>query len=210
MRLLLFFLLLFSSASYPDTSFNGHWVGIINQTKLDDEYSFWHELQWRYNIKDSHTRQVLWRPGMLKKISENESVGLYYSLVQNNTKSQTSSTEHRLAQEYNFKLEQFFTRFRLEERFLEDSGPLTFRLRSLFGTLIPYTSKSSFLFFDEIFVNMIQRPWNGDRLFDRNRLFGGMRLSFDKVKFNAGLIYEYVPRTLSDTHEYSFVFFTFF
>lgn len=192
-------LIILSALSYTlsaETS-QDTWLGYFKKTNLNQNYSIWTETQLRYNLENSEMDQTLIRGGLLKKIGEtSQEIGLLYAYI----RTGDFSKEHRLALQHTMKYSLDFShRIRFEYRGVEDSEPLSERLRYL----LRYEHQNNFFLgslvvWNEIFLNIDK--FDNDRInhIDRNRAFVGFKNKFNNFDFEFGYLNQTAPRESGD------------
>jgi hypothetical protein len=193
--------ILFQSAHAIDHN-PGAWFGLFTKKPLYDRFSLHNEVQLRYDLDRDNTQQLLVRFGGLYEINPNQEAGLLYAFVSN-----ANSNEHRLTQQFIQKLSlnegsKGLFRFRLEERVLEDRGPLAFRTRIMGRYQKEIRKYFDLVVWDELFINLNKRPWNGNENFDRNRLFIGARYELANSSIEYGYLNQLVNRQTEDVMEH--------
>lgn len=155
----------------------------INQ-KINQDFSFQSDIQYRSYEDVDQLNQLLIRGGIGYNLTENNNTVLAgYAYILNRTPSKTDgyahNHEHRLFQQFNTKhaLQRFnfAHRFRVEERFLEHDTQFRFRYQ-LTATIPLNNSKlienTWYLkAYDEILLQAVK-----DKTFDRNRI--GLSLGY--------------------------------
>jgi hypothetical protein len=187
------------------------WLGTFSKKKLSEKYFYWIETQVRYGFDRGATNQVLYRTGLLQKITENQSLGYLYGHI-----SGVTSKEHRLTFQHGMKYGalrniKFSHRARLEARFLENVTDDAGRFRYLIRGEQSKAASWGLVVWDELFINLNKTNWNGDKSFDRNRFFVGMKKTFfGSNRFEIGYLNQFVPRDNGDTSEHAIVVYMFF
>lgn len=159
--------------------------GILNiNQKIDNDFSFQSDIQYRAYEDLDQLQQLLIRGGIGYNLTENNNnVLVGYAYIQNRTPSVADdyahSHEHRLYQQFNTKhaIEQFnfAHRFRFEERFLEHDTQ--FRFRYQLTTTVPLNNPKLIentwylKAYNELFLQSVK-----NQTFDRNRL--GLNLGY--------------------------------
>ncbi|NQZ02944.1 MAG: DUF2490 domain-containing protein [Bdellovibrionales bacterium] len=211
-RLVLVVCLVFSVKAFADKGATdertGAWLGTFTNKKLNENYSFWAETQLRYGLDIGRTRQILYRTGILQKISEKHQFGYLYAYIQSATLN-----EHRFAfqhvQKYGEVSDYSLShRVRFEARFLEDNDDDAGRFRYLFRAN-QSDKTNNVVFWNEVFINLTTDSWNGEQAFDRNRLFLGLRRKFFDSNIEFGYLNQYIPRYNRDISEHLFVIYFF-
>ena len=153
--------------------------GILNiNQKIDKDWSFQSDIQYRTYEDLDQLQQLLIRSGIGYNLTENNNTILAgYAYIQNRTPSvddnYTHNHEHRLYQQFNTKHNldrvNLAHRFRTEERFLENDTQ--FRFRYQLTATVPLNNAKLIentwylKAYDEIFLQAVN-----NKTFDRNRL----------------------------------------
>jgi len=195
-------ILIFFQSAYAVDHNPGAWFGLFTKKHLYDRVSLHNEVQIRYDLDRDNTQQLLVRFGGLYEINEMQEAGLLYAFVAN-----PSSNEHRLTQQFIQKLSltegsKGLFRFRLEERVLEERGPLTFRTRIMGRYQKEIRKFLDLVVWDELFINLTKENWNGNQNFDRNRFFIGARFELANSSIEYGYLNQLVNRTTEDVMEH--------
>jgi len=215
MRILLF-LLLIQSAMAGDNKFR-FWLGTFGSGQLTDSTTFNIETQVRYG-QDTRNRsgfvsrvnQILYRTGFITQFTENSRIGALYGYIQS-----TNLKEHRYTFQHQLNYGVFngyslSHRIRVEGRFLENQREDSIRYRYLLRFQndggLGVGSNFTFFLLNEIFINSNKRSWNGDKRFERNRLFIGFTRKLKDVRIEIGYLNQLVPRKTRNTIEHIAVF----
>jgi hypothetical protein len=191
------------------TTENGNWWIYFGNKKLDSQWNWHHEVQYRNYNAIGDLEQLLIRTGLGYNLTENNNnllLGYAYILSQPYSagKNKVATTEHRLYQQF-ITRQQFGRvflqhRYRSEQRFIEDN-PTKWRFRYFLGINVLINSKTlspkTFYLsgYDEIFLNTQKN------IFDRNRLYGALGYVLnDKVKMEVG----FMAQMLENTHRNQF------
>jgi len=180
--LLLFCLSCFGSLHSQDSD-TGNWLIYIGSKKINDKWNWHHEIQYRNYNFIGDLEQLLIRTGIGVNLSpKNNNLLLGYGFIQSEpylagTDVKLSIAEHRIYQQ--FVTKQKFGRlaiqhrYRIEERFVEDSDFkwrfryfLAFNIALSQKELLPDTWYLSA--YNEIFIN------GQGTAFDRNRIYGAL------------------------------------
>lgn len=204
LRLVLFFILLiFSLRVFAHQSSEDSWGGFFLKKDLAPSYSLWTEMQLRYDISDSTMEQTLLRFGLLKKISAQHELGVLLAFVQTDSRK-----EHRFALQHVQKYGSLIGaklshRARLEFRNFENIGGGSGRFRYLLRAENQSFKSFKPVFWNELFLNLERGPFTGNRHFERNRIFLGIRKVFkDDLALEFGYLNQYVPRSGEDSMEH--------
>ena len=216
MRLFLFvFLLLgFNNSLYSQKSEIGNWFIYFGNQKINQNWNWHNEIQYRNYDFIGDTNQLLLRTGLGYNLTENNNnVLLGYAFVNThkyipNSDQKQESNEHRIFQQFitkqNFGRFYFLHRYRVEERFLPDDFQV--RLRYFLNATIPLNKKTLdknaiyFSTYNEIFVNT-EKP-----LFDRNRIYAALGFVINKnFKVEAGFMSQILEQ--SNRNQFQIVIF---
>jgi hypothetical protein len=216
MRIFLFVFLLVVSNSfvYSQKSEIGNWFIYFGNQKINQNWNWHNEVQYRNYDFIGDTNQLLLRTGMGYNLTENNNnVLLGYAFVNTqkyilNSDQKLESNEHRIFQQFitkqNFGRFYFLHRYRVEERFLPDDFQV--RLRYFLNLNIPLNKKildknAIYLStYNEIFVNT-EKP-----LFDRNRIYAALGFVLNKnFKIEAGFMSQILEQ--SNRNQFQIVIF---
>jgi hypothetical protein len=211
MNFMAFILLIFSMNSMASLdNQNKTWLGIFAKKKLQHyDYSFWQELQYRYDHEEGGMEQILTRFGLLKNLSDSHELGVMIAYIQTgNTREYRPTLQHV----YNTASDQhkFLFRSRLEWRDQEENPANSIRYRLMNSYRYQWNPTYSVLIWDEPFINLTQEKWTGNRTLERNRLFLGVRIDQSDERFEIGYMNQYVPRKDQDISEHILVGYFFF
>lgn len=190
---------------YPKT-----WVGVFTKKNLDQEYSVWQEVQFRYALNEGSMQQTLVRFGFLKKIDEHHEVGAIMGYVQTGlTKEYRPTLQHLYTTSTSSQM-LYTVRSRLELRDIENDDTLSLRYRLLLSARYALTPTLSPMLWNEAFVNGTRESWTGDRFYERNRLFLGLRIDHPTHRWEVGYLNQYIPRQNVETIEHILMLYLFF
>jgi Protein of unknown function (DUF2490) len=175
----------------------GSWLMYFGNQKINSNWNWHNEIQYRSYDIIGDTNQLLIRTGFGYNLSQNNNnllVGYAYINTQNyveNLNEKLHVNEHRIYQQFitkqNFWRIFLQHRYRVEERFL--SNDLKIRFRYLIGVSVPINKKALIekaiyiSAYNEIFINS-EKP-----LFDRNRLYGAIGyVVSENIKVEAGFM----------------------
>jgi hypothetical protein len=177
------------------------WFGMFGRKEVAPNYDLWAEFQLRHDETNQTMAQTLNRFGVLRKINEQHEFGFLFAYVQTGLVK-----EYRPTLQYAYKnkidINSFSIRNRLEGRDLENTDADSLRFRSLLRFSRPLNPKYELVIWDEPFLNLTRETWSGDRLFERNRAFAGLRINFEKINFEVGYMNQYIPRETQDLSEH--------
>ena len=216
MRIFLFVFLLVGSNSfvYSQKSEIGNWFIYFGNQKINQNWNWHNEVQYRNYDFIGDTNQLLLRTGMGYNLTENNNnVLLGYAFVNTqkyilNSDQKLESNEHRIFQQFitkqNFGRFYFLHRYRVEERFLPDDFQV--RLRYFLNVNLPLNKKTLdknaiyLSTYNEIFVNT-EKP-----LFDRNRIYAALGFVLNKnFKIEAGFLSQILEQ--SNRNQFQIVIF---
>jgi len=212
--LIVFLLLGINNSLYSQKSDIGNWFIYFGNQKINQNWNWHNEIQYRNYDFIGDTNQLLLRTGLGYNLTENNNnVLLGYAFVNThkyipNSDQKQESNEHRIFQQFitkqNFGRFYFLHRYRLEERFLPDDFQV--RLRYFLSASIPLNKKTLdknaiyFSTYNEIFVNT-EKP-----LFDRNRIYAALGFVINKnFKVEAGIMSQILEQ--SNRNQFQIVIF---
>ena len=216
MRLFLFvFLCLVSNELvFSQKSEIGNWFIYFGNQKINQNWNWHNEIQYRNYDFIGDTNQLLLRTGFGYNLTENNNnVLLGYGFVNThkyipNSDQKQVSNEHRIFQQFitkqNFGRFYFLHRYRVEERFLPDDFQL--RIRYFLNVNLPLNKKTLdknaiyLAAYNEVFVNT-EKPF-----FDRNRMYAALGFVVNKnIKVEAGVMSQIVGQ--SNRNQFQIVIF---
>lgn len=203
--ILILFLLVSSLVHAEEISYGRSWAGLFQRKSLSERWTILGETQLRYSNEDINLQQILVRPGVMYRINTQNEVGIVYGYVQTG-----SLKEHRPTIQWLGKFsESFSTRARLEIRKWEEEKVQSLRLRPMLRYEHSIEARRSWVVWDEPFLNVTHDDLSGNRIFERNRFFTGLRLPFENVALEVGYLNQTIPRQNLTTIEHIFVFYVF-
>lgn len=216
MRVFLFVFLLVSinSSVHSQKSEIGNWFIYFGNQKINKNWNWHNEIQYRNFDFIVDTNQLLLRTGIGYNLTENNNnVLLGYAFVNTqkytlNSDQKVESNEHRIFQQFitkqNFGRFYFIHRYRVEDRFLPDDFQM--RLRYFLNVNIPLNKKTLdkntiyLAAYNEIFVNT-EKP-----MFDRNRIYAALGFVINKnFKVEAGVMSQILEQ--SNRNQFQIVIF---
>ena len=216
MRIFLFVFLFvgFNSFVYSQKSEIGNWLIYFGNQKINQNWNWHNEVQYRNYDFIGDTNQLLLRTGIGYNLTENNNnVLLGYAFVSTykhipNSDQKIESNEHRIFQQFitkqNLGRFYFLHRYRVEERFLTDDFQM--RLRYFLNVNLPLNKKTLdknaiyLSTYNEIFVNT-EKP-----LFDRNRIYAALGFVINKhFKVEAGFMSQILEQ--SNRNQFQIVIF---
>ncbi len=188
----------------------GAWFGTFIKKPVVNNYYLWAETQLRHDLEAGSVQQVLYRGGVLRKVTEEHEVGLLYLFAQSD-----NIKEHRLTLQHASKYGEFLSgnfsaRTRFEARKLEDNSNEAFRLRYLLRYDTKTFDNYNPIVWNEVFLNLNREEWTGDRFYERNRFFLGSNIEFESLRFEIGYLNQHVPRTKLTKMEHLITVYLFF
>ena len=195
-------------ALYGQDSDLGNWLIYFGNKKIDNQWNWHHEVQYRNYNAIGDLEQLLLRTGIGYNLSENNNnllFGYGFILSENyieNSDDKQSVDEHRVFQQ--FITRQAFGRvsvqhrYRFEQRWIENQD---FRLRFRYFLALnvaltkpTVTDGTAYLSaYNEIFLN------SEGRIFDRNRLYGGIGYRLNKqLRFELGYMNQFLNNANRD------------
>jgi hypothetical protein len=175
------------------------WAPVFLTVSLPNKFIAYMEVNPRIGDDVTNIDQLLLRPAIGYKLTDNWSIWQGYAWVGNFNQSHTPPQssfvgENRIWQQatyqQNFESFKFMARTRMEERWIDHAGGTALRLRQMFKLTvpIPQAPEWAFVTFDEIFMNLnsvdtydeaLHRNSKGPGAgIDQNRLFVGINRTF--------------------------------
>ena len=199
---------------YSQKSEIGNWLIYFGNQKINQNWNWHNEIQYRNYDFIGDTNQLLLRTGFGYNLTENNNnVLLGYAFINTkkyipNSDQKQESDEHRIFQQFitkqNFGRFYFLHRYRVEERFLLDDFQM--RMRYFFNVNLPLNKKTLdknaiyLAAYNEIFVNT-EKP-----LFDRNRIYAALGFVVNKnFKVEAGFMSQILEQ--SNRNQFQIVIF---
>lgn len=191
----------------------GAWYQYFGMNRISDRLSIHTEAQFRYFETLSNFNQMLLRTGLNYHINEKAIATLGYAYIDTDPTFSDSEDllndikEHRIFQQfllYNSVWEfRFEHRYRLEQRFLDFDGisDTQHRARYRLQLTLPLTNTFFLNFYDEIFINLQDEP------FDQNRLYAalGIRIT-ENSSLQLGYLKNHFRRTNFDRLQVAFFY----
>lgn len=193
---------LVSSGVFADTkTFDRTWLGLFSKRKLaGTDYSIWTEGQARMDNERFTQQQLLLRPGVLKYINEKNDIGFLVAFSEMEKHWETRPTFQHAYKILKNVYHTLSYRSRFEYRVREDQDSRSGRYRGQLKYLRSLENKKGLLLWDELFVNLTNEDWTGNRIVERNRFFIGVELPFvDNTNFEVGYMNQYIPRETQST-----------
>ena len=184
--------------------------GFLNPDNPDlKRWRWWAEGQMRYRESGKELDQSLFRPGIGYALTDQSTVWMGYAHISNERIDRTGyNQENRIWQQYQWSgptfLGAFVTRTRLEERWQENGSGTGLRFREFLKFSWPFSffPASSFVVWDEMFVNLVSTDWGvptSKRGFDQNRGFVGIGYRWNpNVLTEFGYMNQYINTTTVD------------
>ena len=207
--ILLISALVLTNLAHAQKSEVGNWFIYFGNQKVNKNWNWWNEVQYRnYNFAGD-LQQLLLRTGVGYNLTENNNnVLLGYAFINSkryvpNADEKIATNEHRIYQQFitrqSFGKVFMQHRYRVEQRFLPDDFQTRFRYFLSFNipvnnkTLTDKTMYASA--YNEIFIN------TQNSIFDRNRLYGGLGYVLSQnFRVEAG----FMAQTLENTNRNQF------
>lgn len=200
-KIILSLYLLFPLICFSQDSNLGNWIIYFGNKKINSQWNWHHEIQYRNYNAIGDLEQLLLRTGIGYNLTENNNnllIGYGFILSENyiNPDDKMSINEHRIYQQFitrqaigRVKLQH---RYRFEQRWVEDQD-IKLRFRYFLSLNVPLNNKvitDNTLYasaYNEIFLNSKQN------VFDRNRLYGGLGYKLNKLlKFELGYMNQFL------------------
>jgi len=186
---------------------NSGWLFLKNNTKINDKWGAYLDVQVRSTNYLDKLRNLMFRPGVTYYINNENEVTLGYLLnetfTQRTETGDNTLTEHRVWQQYVYKhkISTILTnhRFRTEQRFIERRGMddlFSQRFRYFLRFIVPLKkgqenfNKGPFVALqNEVFLNLQNKEELNGHVFDQNRAYAGTGYRFSKkIDLEAGYL----------------------
>ncbi len=189
----LIFAMITSMTSFSSEQNRG-WLGVFSRKANESNTHFSHqEVQLRYDFENGSNQQLLVRFGLLKPISETQEIGFLMGYIETG-----ALVEYRPTLQHVFKAQTsrggWSLRSRLEWRHWEDRNTNSIRSRFQLSYLHKLDNLNSFVIWDEPFLNFTHDSISGQRFFERNRAFVGLRLPILGHQMEIGYLNQIIPR----------------
>ena len=205
--LLVLCFLCFPISGHSQESELGNWLLYFGNMKINNDWNWHNEVQYRSYNAISDLEQLLLRTGIGYNLTENNNnilLGYGYILSQNyieGVDDKLDVHEHRIYQQFitrhKIGIVAVQHRYRFEQRFVEADFRLRFRY--FLSLNIPLNNKviidkTVYLSaYNEIFLN------TEGNIFDRDRLYGGVGYRLSKtVRLEIGYMNQFLPNTSRD------------
>jgi hypothetical protein len=163
------------------------------------------ETQSRWTEDASRIGQALVRPSIGYKLGSNTTASIGYAFVHTDPLGPASSNEHRLWQQIGLRLAgdgkgvTVTGRSRLEQRWMEGSDDMGWRLRQQLRLTAPLSGKVRAVAWSEAFVSLDDTSWGQNSGLDRWRNSVGLSVPVSKaVTIEPGYINQWVVRPGQD------------
>jgi len=200
-------MMVISISGYSQSSDLGNWLLYFGNMKINNNWNWHNEVQYRNYNAIGDLEQLLIRTGIGYNLTENNNnilLGYGYILSQNymdGFHDKVNVNEHRIFQQFitrqNIGIVAVQHRYRFEQRFIESDFRMRFRY--FLSLNIPLNNKEIIdntvylSAYNEIFLNV------SSDTFDRNRLYGGLGYRFSKsVKLEIGYMNQFLPNANRD------------
>lgn len=191
-----------NAANLPNRDFQG-WLNYTMTGGINSSFRYWLETQERGGDNLSRFSQGLIRPGLGYRVNREWSVWLGYAWIYTALPYvQTPVRENRIWQQALWVkpvgINTYIARTRLEQRFIQHSPDIGWRLRQLVKAELPFAKASRFsvVSSDEVFVHLNHYNMNTQEGFDQNRCFLGFGYRPRKhVLIEFGYMNQYLKRS---------------
>jgi hypothetical protein len=141
----------------------------------------------------------------LKPIFDTQERGLVLGYSETGALIEYRPTLHHF---YTYKMHTsiFSLRSRLEWRDWQNRSENSVRTRFQFSFVTPISSEISVTFWDEPFINLTRDKMSGERTFERNRAFIGIRKFLLGHQVELGYLNQFVPRKNDQTDHIAVVY----
>ena len=186
----------------------GSWFSLNTQGDLklreSSKMRWWFDGHLRYLDDSGGFHQSIFRPGLGYQLNENTNVWAGYAWINElPTSGADIFNEHRSWQQLIWTPSvgslSLMSRSRFEQRFVSTGEDTGLRFRQFLKADCPLTSgsRTSFVVWDEMFVDLNETDWGQQGTFSQNRLFVGLGRKFKgphKPKIEVGYLNQYIRR----------------
>jgi hypothetical protein len=177
------------------------WAVATATVPLSDNVVLWLEAQTRFSDDAGRLGQLLLRPGIGLRIAPGTTLFGGYAFVRTDPIGPARTHEHRIWQQLSFGIAgdgkgvTVTGRSRFEERLMEGSSDMGFRVRQLIRVTAPVGKGVRAVGWHESFVTLDDTRWGQRSGFDRMRNFAGIAVPVAKgMSIEPGYMNEYVRR----------------
>jgi len=175
------------------------WLFLLNNTKINDKWGTYLDVQFRSADHVDYLRNFLFRPGITYYVNDKSEVTVGYLLNKTfnrlNGAANNSLTEHRIWEQFIYKQKistiSLSHRFRLEQRFIETNSVnediFAQRFRYFVRFILPLQkNKQKFengifaALQNEVFLNIQNKDELNNKIFDQNRAYLAVGYRFSK------------------------------
>lgn len=179
------------------------WNTLVAQGPVDGKLLLWAELQPRFTSDVGRMGQFIARGALGVRLKHDIDLHAGYHYQHNNPAPGVTSDEHRFWQQVMAPVVRrdngfaLITRWRLEQRTLENADDLGWRLRMLWRVQQPLNGPGTAgpLLASETFIALNSTDWGASGGFDQQRSFIGWLQPLGKrLNLEAGYLHQYVRR----------------
>jgi len=162
--------------------------GHFDQRSDDARWRWWFDAHARFFEDSNGFDQGILRPGIGYDLSTSSTLWLGYGRFDNDPSGAPSYVEHRVWQQFTWATKTgpgvFYSRTRLEQRFVETGDDTGWRLRQFQRYTRPLEPRSrlGLRLWDELFFDLNDTDWGANTGFAQNRLFVGLGWTFERAE----------------------------
>ena len=188
-------ILIFGKGSSAQTTETAGWFFLSHAQELNKKWSYITDVQLRSSAGFAHVQNILFRPGLLYNLTDNQTVGIGYTFFgtwDRNEMPHTFEPEHRIFEQYIVDIEKgrlaLSNRFRLEQRFIQQSSGNVFaqrfrhqvQLKVRLATDSAFNKGSFLKLQNEVFLNIQNKQHLNGNFFDQTRPYAALGYRFTK------------------------------
>jgi hypothetical protein len=162
----------------------GAWFAFAGQGHFahgdpDARWRWWFDAHARFLDDSDGFDQSIIRPGIGYDLSKESTLWAGYGWIHTDPNGGTEFDEHRIWQQYTWgrtvQTNTYFSRSRLEQRFVETGDDVGWRFRQFLRLTRPLKSETGIglRLWDELFFALNDTDWGASSGLDQNRLFAG-------------------------------------
>lgn len=182
------------------------WTNLLVQGPVSGPLWLWFDASLRATDDADRLGQTLLRGGLGTRLAPGVTAVGGYAFIRTDPVDRPATTEHRPWQQLLYPIvtgrrAQIVGRTRLEQRFREDAGGMSLRVRQLMRANVPLGGPQAprALAWWEGFVTLTEAGWSPEAGFDQHRGFVGLGLPIGRHAIEAGYFVQRFPQPEPDT-----------
>jgi hypothetical protein len=188
----------------------GAWFAFAGQGHFafpdpDARWRWWFDTHARFLDDAGGFHQSIVRPGLGYDLSKETTLWGGYGWIYTSRDGAPGFDEHRIWEQLTWgrtvEANTYYSRSRLEQRFVETGDDVGWRFRQFLRLTRPLRSEQGLglRIWDEVFFALNDTDWGGSSGFDQNRLFIGFGWAFDEhTVLELGYLNQYLDRAVDE------------